>query len=376
MTKENSLQKDRDDLHRLLQFALMVELSTIPPYATACYSIKEQGQYDRSSPEIVNAEPIEVIRQVMVEEMLHMVLVANVMNAIGFSPVMNDPAQLPRYPRRLLGDKGPEIRLRRFDRDQIKAFREVERGVEDPQKACEGKYSTIGGLYLFILECLWDACRIHGDALIFTGKNDLQISVSDYYGAGGAVIPVVDLKSAVKAINEIMEEGEGANLGKTAGDGDRIPGPPGEDRMDIAHYFKFNEILHSRYYRPDDLVDATPSGDDMVVDWSAVCPMRDDPRSEDYAGLPSVQALSDSFNASYSVLLDGLQMAFNGNKEQLRALVPVMYQLRDRAQKLMRIPLPGVVPIATAGPTWDYVPPQRTGILGRDLAKGVSGKKS
>ena len=33
-------------LHCLLQKALMLELSTIPAYATACYSIQEQGQYD------------------------------------------------------------------------------------------------------------------------------------------------------------------------------------------------------------------------------------------------------------------------------------------------------------------------------------------
>jgi hypothetical protein len=365
MTKDESLEKDRKELHRLLQLALMVELSTIPPYATACYSIKEQGQYDRSSPEIVNAEPIEVIRQVMVEEMLHIVLVANVMNAIGFTPVMNDPKQLPRYPRKLLGDRGPEIRLRRFDREQVKAFREVERGVEDARKARKCEYTTIGGMYLCIQQRLRDACDKHGEGTIFTGKIERQISAGDYYGAGGEVMTVRCLNSAIHAITEIMEEGEGADLGNRAGDGDRIPGPPGEDRMDVAHFFKFNEMLHSRYYRPDDHVDAPPSGDDMVVDWNAVWPMRDDPKSEDYAGLPDIQALSDSFNEAYSALLDGLQAAFSGNKDHLRGLVPVMYQLRDRAQKLMRVPLPGMVPMQTAGPTWDYVTARRVDPVGK-----------
>ncbi len=360
MTGNKSLEEDRQELCDLLQFALMVELSTIPPYATACYSIKEQGQYDRSSPQIVNAEPIEVIRQVMVEEMLHMVLVANVMNAIGCSPIMTDSKQLPRYPQKLLRDKGPELRLRRFDREQVKSFREVERAVEDPAKARKGQYDTIGGFYLFIKERLKAAIKAHGEGSIFIGNADLQISASDYYGAGGTIIRVINEESALRAIDKIMDEGEGANLGGMAGDGDRIPGPIGEDRKDVAHYFKFNEILHSRYYRPDDLHDALPSGDDMVVDWSAVCPMRDDPRSQDYVGLPDIQALSDSFNASYSALLQGLEAAFSGHKGQLRSLVPVMYQLRDRAQKLMRVPLPGVVPTATAGPTWEYVAPQKT----------------
>jgi hypothetical protein len=362
MTGRDALQEDQkkvipDDLlklHGLLQDALMVELSTIPPYATACYSIKEQGQYDRSSPEIVNAEPIEVIRQVMVEEMLHMVLVANVMNAIGCMPVMNDPDKVPKYPRRLLKDCGPEIRLRRFDREQVRAFCDVERGHEDPKKPPTEDYKTIGGMYRFIEHLLVEAVKKYGTDKIFTGKAEYQITPADYYGAGGEVIPVKDLESARRALTEIREEGEGAHHGGTAGDKDPIPGPPGENLQDIAHYFKFNEMLHSRYYRPDDLVDAPPSGDDMVVDWNAVCPMRDDPKSEDYAGLPDIRALSDSFNATYSALLDGLNAAFNGKKDHLRGLVPVMYQLREKAQKLMRVPLPGVVPTQTAGPTWDY----------------------
>ncbi len=363
MNSDNSLDQDRRELRDLLQVALMLELSTIPPYATACYSIKEQGQYDRSSPQIVNAEPIEVIRQVMVEEMLHIVLVANVLNAIGFSPVMNDPDQLPRYPRKLLGDRGPEVRLRRFDPDQVKAFREIERGVEDPQKAREGDYSTIGGFYIFVQKRLVDAGSKWGEDKIFIGQCDLQIGKGDYYGAGGEVIKVVDLSTACQAISKIMEEGEGATLGHRAGDGDRIPGPISEEREDIAHYFKFNEILHSRYYRSMDLVDDAPSGGDMVVDWNAVCPMRDDPKGSDYSGLPDIKEISDSFNAAYSALLDGLNAAFKGDKGELAKLVPVMYQLRDRAQKLMRVPLPNVVPMLTAGPTWEYVvtPPSRCG---------------
>ena len=355
MTKENTLKQDRRELRELLQFALMLELSTIPPYATACYSIKEQGQYDRSAPQVVNAEPIEVIRQVMVEEMLHIVLVANVMNAIGLAPVMNDPDQLPKYPRKLLGDRGTEVRLRRFDPEQVKSFREIERSVEDPRQARKGNYTTIGGFYLYLQQRLRDAAKTWGEAQIFTGQIDRQIGKGDYYGAGGAIILVFDLQTACDAISKIMDEGEGADLGKGAGDGDPIPGPKGQSREDIAHYFKFNEILHSRYYQPEDGVDDVPSGGDMVVDWSAVNPMRDDPTAADYADLPDIRAISDSFNAAYSALLDGLNAAFNGNKAQLAGLVPVMYQLRERAQKLLRVPLPNVVPMQTAGPTWDYI---------------------
>jgi len=356
MTDTDKLATDRAELCDLLQQALMLELSTIPPYATACYSILEQGQYDRSEPVIVNAEPIEVIRQVMVEEMLHMVLVANVLNAIGGAPKVNDASQLPTYPCALLGGKGPTVRLRRFSPEQVKSFREVERAPDCPVCAEHGDYHTIGGFYLYIRKRLEEACAEHGAEAIFIGEKVLQISNDDYYGAGGHVIEVKGSPEkrharALKAIREIMEEGEGAALGGRAGDHDPIPGP--EHREDIAHYFKFNEILHSRYYQPDDRIGEPPSGGDLIVDWSAVSPMRDDPKAGDYADMPEIRALSEQFDAAWSDLLDELNAAFNGEKHRLRAAIPLMYRIKDQAQRLMRVPLPGGSG-ETAGPTWTY----------------------
>jgi hypothetical protein len=68
-----------DSTHALrahLQWALELEHSTIPPYLCALYSI----------PEGSNPEAAEVVRSVFMEEMLHMTLVANVLNAVGGSP--------------------------------------------------------------------------------------------------------------------------------------------------------------------------------------------------------------------------------------------------------------------------------------------------
>jgi hypothetical protein len=353
MTDNKKLKEDLCELHCLLQKALMLELSTIPAYATACYSIQEQGQYDRSDPQIANAEPIEVIRQVMVEEMLHMVLAANVLNAIGGSPVMNDPKQLPTYPHELLDGKGPTVRLRRFIPDQVKAFREVERAPENLKEALKGDYHTIGGFYAYIRKRLEEAYKRHGKEKIFTGDAERQIGQDDYYGAGGEVIVVDNLVSAVHALVEIMEEGEGAHLGGEANDHDRIPGP--EERWDVAHFYKFDEILHSRYYQPKDKLGSPPSGGDMIVDWSAVWPMRDDPPGKKgYGKFPEIQTLSDRFNATYSELLGGLHAAFNGDEGQLATLVPVMYRLKENAQRLMRVPLPDSTSGETAGPTWEY----------------------
>jgi hypothetical protein len=171
-----------------------------------------------------------------------------------------------------------------------------------------------------------------------------------------------------------MREGEGATFGSArdlqdseaaahpaakdlryvACDGDRIPSPEGEERWDIAHYFKFNEILHSRYYLPTDRIDAPPSGGDLAVDWNAVWPMKDNPRPGDYRDFPEIDDLSRHVNLTWTTLLNGLHAALNGKKSELAGLVPLMYQLKDSVQRLIRVPLPGDAG-ATAGPTWEYL---------------------
>lgn len=352
----DTFDTDLAELHTLLQKALMLELSTIPPYATACYSILQQGQYDRSEPVIVNAEPIEVIRQVMVEEMLHMTLVANVLNAVGGRPCLTDPALLPTYPHPLLDGRGPTVHLRRFTPEQVKVFRQIESAPDGDHGE---DYRTIGGFYRWLRTRLTTLCETYGPERVFTGDEARQIGGDNYYGAGGHVIeirgtPQDRLERALEAINEIMEEGEGADTGGRAGDGDPIPGPetPGRGPVeDIAHFFKFNEILHSRYYRAEDT--GVPTGGDLAVDWSAVSPMIDDPTEDVYAAHPDMASLSARFNDTWSTLLRELERAFDGDPAWLRTAIPVMYRLRDQAQHLMRVPLPGHGG-HTAGPTWTY----------------------
>ena len=80
-----------DRLKELLEAAVKLELSTIPPYLCALYTIHPEG----------NDEAKLVIRSVVVEEMLHMVLAANVLNAIGGDPRVAGPEHAPRYPHEL-----------------------------------------------------------------------------------------------------------------------------------------------------------------------------------------------------------------------------------------------------------------------------------
>lgn len=349
-----SLARDLEELRALMAAAIRIELSTIPPYATAAYTIRDAGQYDAIAPATVNAAPLEVIRQVMLEEMLHMTLAANILNAIGGRVTLNRKEAIPVYPCHILpSGKGPKAHLRRFSKAQIRAFREIERAPENFDKVKDGdclKAETIGGFYHCVGRKLEALCRRHPSKAIFTGDPALQIGPEHYWGGGGAVFPVTGERSAIRALKMIVEEGEGAELGGRAGDGDPIPGADGED---IAHYFKFNEILLSRQYRADDHIDAPPSGPDLVVDWSAVEPMKADPGPESYSCLPEVQARMEGFNRLYTGFLHMLHEAFNGAPERLRDCAPEMVKLRHAAQALVRIPVNEAG--ETAGPSWTFL---------------------
>ncbi len=58
--------------------AIKLEHATIPPYLTALYSIKPD-------PRKSNHDSYNIIRAVAVEEMLHLTLAANLLNAVGES---------------------------------------------------------------------------------------------------------------------------------------------------------------------------------------------------------------------------------------------------------------------------------------------------
>jgi hypothetical protein len=91
----------RQDLHAHLDLAIRVELTTVPPYLYAMYSIVDQ----RSS-------PARLLRSIVVEEMLHAVLASNVLLGVGGSPRFRSPAYVPRYPGWVPHHRPPlEVRL-------------------------------------------------------------------------------------------------------------------------------------------------------------------------------------------------------------------------------------------------------------------------
>ncbi len=80
-----------EDLRTHLQWAIELGHSTIPPCLCALYSLDAAR----------NPEAVEVVQSVFVEEMLHLTLAANLLNAIGRKPLLDAPHLLPGYPRTL-----------------------------------------------------------------------------------------------------------------------------------------------------------------------------------------------------------------------------------------------------------------------------------
>ncbi len=88
-----------ESLRQHLQWAIEIEHSTLPPYLCALYSIKDGH----------NREAVEVIHSVFLEEMLHMTLAANLLNAVGGSPRIDVPG-VPALVSRLPAPQQPGVR--------------------------------------------------------------------------------------------------------------------------------------------------------------------------------------------------------------------------------------------------------------------------
>jgi hypothetical protein len=127
------------------------------------------------------------------------------------------------------------------------------------------------------------------------------------------------------------------------------------EREEVAHYFRFAEIRQGRSFRRGDTPASGPSGDPLAVDWTAVYPMRPNPRSQDFHGGTPVVAKMAEFNQLYSDLLRDLHRAFNGEADRLFRTIPAMLQLKTVAQQLMQMPSGDHQ--TTAGPSFEYMPP-------------------
>ncbi|EST35056.1 ferritin-like domain-containing protein [Streptomyces roseochromogenus] len=327
----------RDDLISYLHAAMALEHATIPPYLTAYYSIHST----------TNSDAAHIIRVAAVEEMLHLTLVANVLNAIGGKPDLTRPGFVPSYPAYLPdGEDDFTVDLRPFSPEAVETFCKIERPGKAPsagarlvRRADSGRpllassptaegmrFYSIGEFYAEIIEGLEKVAA--DDPGLFCGNPALQVGPEYYYSGGGAVIVVSDLDSARQALRFIAAQGEGLDSGIYDADGE------------LAHYYRFRQLQLGRYYQVGDGPDA-PSGPPLSISWDDVYKVKVSARLADFPAGSELARVARDFNAEYGAFLALLTRAFNGQPGLLQDAVCDMFRLRDGFNRLVRNPLPG-----------------------------------
>lgn len=332
------------ELHNYLHAALQLEHATIPPYLTALYSIHP----------VTNGDASRIIRVVVVEEMLHLTLVANVLNAVGGEPDLTVPGFVPTYPAYLPdAETDFQVSLRPFSRSAIDTFMQIERPASgegddlalvarsrpagallppvSDDVGTELHFYSIGEFYEEIsrgLRALHGEMAARGESL-FVGDPARQVTPEFYYSGGGEVIPVVDLESACAAVRLIGEQGEG------------LGGGIYDEESELSHYYRFEQLLLGRYYLPGDEA-GHPSGDTFDVDWSAAYPTKVDAQLSDYPAGSALHAAVSSFVGAYQGFLGQLTEAFTGRPELLIPAVGEMFRIKELLLRIIRNPMPGM----------------------------------
>jgi rubrerythrin len=339
ITLKPELAQDLDDVHGLrgaLQSAIELEHSTIPPYLYALYSIAP-GR---------NAEIAALLRSVVIEEMTHMGLACNILNAIGGDPVIDSPSFVPTYPGPLPGmvESQLTVPLSALTLDLVETVFMVIEEPEDPLEFPTLELAaglTIGQFY----EQIADRLRAAGEA-IFTGDPGRQV-VHDL--GIEELVAITDLQGALAAIETIVEQGEGTTQ------------KPTDEEGELAHYYRFAEIFHGHRLVPVPGVppEAPPEehyaydGPPIPFDAAGVRSLVLNPRTASYAEGTQARYANDTFNYTYTSLLKSLHQTFNGRPETLTSAIGLMESCKQQALAMGTL---RVSATTLAGPSFQYQP--------------------
>ena len=324
-----------DELKAHLQTAVEIEWSTIPPYLCARWSLAD-GRNELAA---------ACIEDVVMEEMLHLTLACNLLNAIDGAPHLIPPAaSLPDYPAFLPHSADAfSIDLLPFSPEALETFRAIERPAPAGAPPEPDRYHTIAQFYEAVFGAM---TTLAAEQDIFRGDRARQVDGSYYYGGGGEAFAITDLESATRALEVIVFEGEGIDESIWDGDRDLLG-----ERDELAHYFRFDELYRGRRYVRGDTPSSGPTGEPILLDYDAVLPMRPNPKAADHPHGSELRELSEECNRTYSALLRQLHAAFNGRPSELVAGVQTMLRLRYQAIALMRVPVGDGL---TAGPAFEW----------------------
>ncbi|MEW7279843.1 ferritin-like protein [Aquimarina sp. 2201CG1-2-11] len=341
------------ELFNNLQTAIELEHSTIPPYLATLFTINQD----------TNAFAYGVIRSVVMEEMLHMTLACNILNAVGGTPLIDNPKFIPEYPAEFnFADRKFDVGIIKFSKPAIEAFLEIEKPSQE-QLNVTGEHinsflhpidinsKTIGEFYDTIKKQLVYLVKEYGEEAIFDGEKNLQITPKEYTSNSGEVIVVENLKTALFAIDVIVDQGEGISDSIYDGDNTYF----GQDK-EVAHYYRFYEVYVEQQYREGDHPTKKPTGKKISINWNAAIDMIANPKASDFPANSMARTKADEFNQLYSHFLQLLHLTFNGQSSLLDKAIAMMYQMKQLAAELLSCNIPGNEEGKVAGPPFEYIP--------------------
>ncbi|HEU0099381.1 MAG TPA: ferritin-like protein [Allosphingosinicella sp.] len=331
-----------EDARTGLQTAIELEFSTLPPYLYAKFSILPDS----------NPEACDYLGAIVGQEMIHLCLACNILNALGGTPALNSQSGSypwpPLYPTTLPGDIGPPggepicVELLPFSEAataQGMAIELPENPLVFPELLAvqaDDDTETIGQFYERL------------DAFLATlPASDWQADrnqISDDQFFPGQLYPVNDYADAHRAISQIVSEGEGSSES------------PLDFQNEVSHYYRFkemnlNKVLTKTPQPPGYQYGPEPFG----IDWSAVFPAIPNPSKHDFSNEPpAAQAAQAACNVAYSRMIDALQLAVTGAEGALGIAVRAMFDLRMASLAALRVPLADGRSVA--GPSFIYIP--------------------
>ncbi len=358
MAEPELVVENREHLWNLLIQAAQLEHLIMCQYLYASFSLKTDPDEGLTAEE---ADAVgrwrKMLTGIAIEEMLHLALVANVMTAIGAAPSLSRP-NFPRRSEYL--PPGVQFALQPFGEASLTHFLYLERpeGMQrldaagfvpgepppDPVEPTEimprrQDFSTVGHLYRGIVHGLSHLAGRLGEQALFVGPPRAQATPEMFRWP--QLIAVTGLDSAHAAIEEIIEQGEGAR-------GDWQP----------AHYGRFLSIWEE--YRQ--LRKRNPSFEPArpVIPAFTGQPF-DISEPQTLVTEPATRTVAELFNLGYELLLQLLTRFFTHTDEtgeQLSALTESAFGLMagvlgPLGRALTRLPAGGEHPGRTAGPTFE-----------------------
>jgi hypothetical protein len=359
----------REALIYMLCEAAELEHGIMCQYLFATASLKQREDEGVTAEQLAAIERWrQVVTRVATDEMLHLALVQNLLSAIGAAPHFarpNFPQPAGHYP------PGVQLALVRFGEPALRHFAYLERpegmNLSDAEeyRAAEHAvplmaageivprlqtFATVGHLYRAIEDGFRQLAAKYGERRLFCGPPRAQAIPANF--TWPQLIAVTDLASAQRAIDTIVEQGEGAAGDWRHAHFGRLVGVLEEYlamRAADPGFEPARPVLHAAV-RPPAAGSALPPVTDRLT---ARC--------------------VDLFNVGYEILLLVLQRYFAHTEESDAELgtladvaVGIMFDvIAPLGPAITRLPVGPEHPGATAGPSFelfyesDYLLPHR-----------------